>query len=70
MSDAYGNQVREDVAVRGRLGFGTGTVTLIMSPGDMKFTCDMDAETARDLGVALMDAANAIDQRLAHKRIG
>lgn len=68
MSDVYGNQVREDVSVRAAIGFGSGTVTLTMSPGDMTWTCDMSAETARDLGLALMDAASAIDQRLARKR--
>lgn len=66
--EAYGKHVSDDVEVRGRISFGAGTVTLIMCPGDMKWTCDLDPEIARELGLALMDAANEIDRRLTKKR--
>ena len=67
MSEVFEKKVREDVSVKGRIGFGVGTVTLEMSPGDMTWMCDMDPEAARDLGVALMDAANELDRRLTKK---
>lgn len=68
MSQVYKSKVREDVDVEASIGFGCGSVRLTMSPGDMAWTCDLDAEAARDLGLALMDAANAIDSRLSKKR--
>lgn len=67
MSQVYKSKVREDVDVEASIGFGCGVVRLTMCPGDMTWTCDLDPEAARDLGLALMDAANEIDRRLTKK---
>ena len=62
----FARAIADDLRVEGTVGYGPA-VTLRVSPGDMKFEFSMDPDVARELGVALMDAAAAADQAEAEE---
>lgn len=61
MGQVYENKISDDVEVTADVGYGRG-VTLKVCPGSLSWEWYMEPDQAREIGLALMDAANAVDK--------
>lgn len=65
MTQVYDNKISDDVEVTADVGYGRG-VTLKVCPGSLSWEWYMEPDQAREIGLALMDAANAVDKPTRH----
>jgi len=59
----FGRSISDDICVDG-VGGHARTVILRVSPGSMTVEIQLEADQAREIGLALMDAATAVEKNL------